>query len=215
MFLYPVATTDIRKLYICRSIINSCMIDQIVIDKINKGDEKAFECLYNDYFVYLCACADSYIFNQEEAQDIVNEVFIKLWRRRGNLLFPIHAYLIRSVQHECLNYLRSLHNREKVIDEYREMLLEYQEEYCISECEPLKEMERADLERSVKVVITSLPNKCKTTFEQYLYSEMTPREIAEKNGISVNTVRVHIKTAMDKMKEMLGRRFGILLCFLF
>lgn len=65
------------------------MIDQAVIDRINQGDVKAFECLYNDYFVYLCACANSYIFNAEEAQDIVNEVFMKLWYKRGDLFFPI------------------------------------------------------------------------------------------------------------------------------
>ena len=146
------------------------MIDQAVIDRINQGDVKAFECLYNDYFVYLCACANSYIFNAEEAQDIVNEVFMKLWYKRGDLFFPIH---------------------------------------------PLKEMEQADLERQVQTVITSLPDKCRTVFEQYLYSELTPQEIAEKNGISVNTVRVHIKNAMDKMKEKLGSRIGILLFFLF
>ena len=63
------------------------MIDQAVIDRINQGDVKAFECLYNDYFVYLCACANSYIFNAEEAQDIVNEVFMKLWYKRGDLFY--------------------------------------------------------------------------------------------------------------------------------
>ena len=47
------------------------------------------------------------------------------------------------------------------------------------------------------------------------YTNLTPQEIAEKNGISVNTVRVHIKNAMDKMKEKLGSRIGILLFFLF
>ena len=135
------------------------MIDQAVIDRINQGDVKAFECLYNDYFVYLCACANSYIFNAEEAQDIVNEVFMKLWYKRGDLFFPIHPYLVRSVQNGCLNYLRSLHSRERVVDEYRETLLEYQEEYCMSECNPLKEMEQADLERQVQTVITSLPDK--------------------------------------------------------
>ena len=191
------------------------MIGQTVIDKINQGDAKAFESLYNDYFVYLCACANSYIFNSEEAQDIVNEVFMKLWYKRGSLSFPIHAYLIRSVQNGCLDYLRSLHSRERIVDEYREMLLEYQEEYCISECNPLKEMEQSELESQVQAVINSLPNKCKTIFEQYLYSELTPQEIAEKNGISVNTVRVHIKNAMDKVKEKLGTRFGVLLFFLF
>lgn len=78
-----------------------------------------------------------------------------------------------------------------------------------------KRNEQADLERQVQTVITSLPDKCRTVFEQYLYSELTPQEIAEKNGISVNTVRVHIKNAMDKMKEKLGSRIGILLFFLF
>lgn len=191
------------------------MIGQTVIDKINQGDAKAFENLYNNYFVYLCACANSYIFNSEESQDIVNEVFMKLWYKRGSLLFPIHSYLIRSVQNGCLDYLRSLHSRERIVDEYREMLLEYQEEYCISECNPLKEMEQSELESQVQAVINSLPNKCKTIFEQYLYSELTPQEIAEKNEISVNTVRVHIKNAMDKVKEKLGTRFGVLLFFLF
>ena len=132
------------------------MIDQAVIDRINQGDVKAFECLYNDYFVYLCACANSYIFNAEEAQDIVNEVFMKLWYKRGDLFFPIHSYLVRSVQNGCLNYLRSLHSRERVADEYRETLLEYQEEYCMSECNPLKEMEQADLERQVQTVSAEL-----------------------------------------------------------
>ena len=94
------------------------MIDQAVIDRINQGDVKAFECLYNDYFVYLCACANSYIFNAEEAQDIVNEVFMKLWYKRGDLFFPIHPYLVRSVQNGCLNYLRSLHSRERVVQMY-------------------------------------------------------------------------------------------------
>ena len=180
------------------------MIDQAVIDRINQGDVKAFECLYNDYFVYLCACANSYIFNAEEAQDIVNEVFMKLWYRRGDLFFPIHPYLVRSVQNGCLNYLRSLHSRERVADEYRETLLEYQEEYCMSECNPLKEMEQADLERQVQTVITSLPDKCRTVFEQYLYSELTPQEIAEKNG-SLSTPCVCIlKMRMDKMKGEAG-----------
>ena len=64
-------------------------------------------------------------------------------------------------------------------------------------------------------LINKVKSKCCGIKEQYLYSELTPQEIAEKNGISVNTVRVHIKNAMDKMKEKLGSRIGILLFFLF
>ena len=190
-------------------------VDQILIEKINKGDEKAFEVLYNSYFVYLCTCANSYIFNSIEAQDIVNEIFVKIWYKRGELSFPIHGYLTRAVQNGCLNYLRSLHSRERVLDEYREALLEYQEEYCVSECSPLQEIELADLERQVRDLISSLPDKCRFIFEQYLYANLNPQEIAEKNNISVNTVRVHVKNDMDKIKDKMGARIGILLLFLF
>lgn len=191
------------------------IVNKDLIDKINKGDEKAFEILYNSYFVYLCACANSYIFNTTEAQDIVIEIFAKVWYKRGELSFPIHSYLIKSVQNGCLNYLRSLHSRERILDEYRELLLEYQEEYCRNECVPLSHDEFDNLESQIKDIVSSLPDKCKVVFEQYLYSNLTPQEIAEKNGISINTVRVHIKNAMDKIKEKLKHRIGFLLFFLF
>lgn len=195
--------------------MDASIVDKDLIERINKGEEKAFEVLYNSYFVYLCACANSYIFNPVEAQDIVNETFAKIWYRRGELSFPIHAYLIRAIQNGCLNYLRSLHSRERIIDEYREALLEYQEEFCASECSPLQEMELADLEKSVQNIVSSLPDKCRFIFEQYLYSNLTPQEIADKNNISVNTVRVHVKNGMDKIREKVGSRVGILLFFLF
>lgn len=55
--------------------MDASIVDKDLIERINKGEEKAFEVLYNSYFVYLCACANSYIFNPVEAQDIVNETF--------------------------------------------------------------------------------------------------------------------------------------------
>lgn len=82
--------------------MDASIVDKDLIERINKGEEKAFEVLYNSYFVYLCACANSYIFNPVEAQDIVNETFAKIWYRRGELSFPIHAYLIRAIQNGYL-----------------------------------------------------------------------------------------------------------------
>lgn len=191
------------------------IVNQALIDRINQGDEKAFDLFYDHYFVYLCACANAYIFNPVESQDIVNEIFIKIWCKRGELTFPIHTYLIRCVQNGCLNHLRSLHNRERILDEYRKELLEFQEEYCAQENNPLSDLELSELENQVKAVIAALPEKCRMVFEQYLYSGLTPREIAEKNDIAVNTVRVHVKNALDKVREKLGSRSGFLLYFLF
>ena len=108
--------------------MDASIVDKDLIERINKGEEKAFEVLYNSYFVYLCACANSYIFNPVEAQDIVNETFAKIWYRRGELSFPIHAYLIRAIQNGCLNYLRSLHTpKHKWADTRRFHLQTYRE----------------------------------------------------------------------------------------
>lgn len=62
-------------------------------------------------------------------KEIVNDVFMNIWSSRGQLSFPIHNYLLRSVQNRCLNYIRTLHTRERVLDEYREELIAFQEEF--------------------------------------------------------------------------------------
>lgn len=190
-------------------------VDFHLIERINREDEKAFEELYNSYFVYLCTCANSYIFNPAESQDIVNETFMRIWNRRKELSYPIHSYLLKSIQNGCLNYLRSLRSRENNMDEYRISILYMQEEYCQTNEGILFDFEYADLEEQVQFVISSLPNKCKAIFEEYLYTGLAPKEIAEKNNISINTVRVHIKMAMDKLRTTLGKGFGFLLFFLF
>lgn len=191
------------------------IVNSDVIEQINQGNERAFEVLYNNYFVYLCSCANSYIFNAHEAQDIVNEVFIKVWYRRETLSFPIHAYLVQSVKNGCLNYLRLLYSQERIIDEYRAILLEFQEEYCMTDTDPLSFLEMEELQECLQHEISALPDKCRFIFEQYLYAQLTPEEIASKNKLSVSTIRVHIKHAMDKLKKKLSNRIGFLLFFLF
>mgnify|MGYP002677282426 FL=1 len=196
-------------------IMGPSTINSNIIEQINQGDERAFEVLYNSYFVYLCACANSYIFNFHESQDIVNDIFMKIWGRRGSLSYPIHAYLIQAVKNGCLNYLRSLHNQERIIDEYRESLLEFQEEYCITDNDPLQFLEMEELQTILQQEIASLPDKCRFIFEKYLYAQLTQEEIAAQRNLSVSTIRVHIKHAMDRLKQRLGNRIGFLLFFLF
>ena len=104
-------------------MITASVVDKSVIDGINRGDERAFAVLYNNYFTYLCTCAVGYIFDADAAKEIVNDVFVHIWNKQTELEFPIHSYLLRCVQNGCLNYIRSLRSREKVLDEFKEDLL--------------------------------------------------------------------------------------------
>lgn len=190
-------------------------IDEQIIKGINQGQEEAYAILYDGYFTFLCTYATGYVFDPDEAKDLVNDVFIHVWHNRGHLSFPIHSYLVRSVQNRCLNYIRSLRTRQRVIDEYRVELLNYQEEYCMNNHNPLSMLEVEELKRQVSTAVGSLPEKCRLVFEKYLYGNLSPQEIADEAGISVNTVRVHIKNALDRIKLELGTSIGILLLFLF
>ena len=191
------------------------IVKEDIISRINNGDANAFEQLYTTFYVYLCAVATKYVYNSEAAREIVNDVFMNIWSSRGQLSFPIHNYLLRSVQNRCLNYIRTLHTRERVLDEYREELIAFQEEFCKNDNNPLQLLEIEELKSQVNMVIDSLSVKCRLVFEKYLYEGMSPQEIADEQAISVNTVRVHIKNAMDHIKLQLGPTAGILFLFLY
>lgn len=91
----------------------------------------------------------------------------------------------------------------------------FQEEFCKNDNNPLQLLEIEELKSQVNTVIDSLSVKCRLVFEKYLYEGMSPQEIADEQAISVNTVRVHIKNAMDHIKLQLGPTAGILFLFLY
>lgn len=92
---------------------------------------------------------------------------------------------------------------------------DFQEEFCKNDNNPLQLLEIEELKSQVNTVIDSLSVKCRLVFEKYLYEGMSPQEIADEQAISVNTVRVHIKNAMDHIKLQLGPTAGILFLFLY
>ena len=80
-------------------------ISEQIIDDINEGKENAFSALYDCYYSYLCAYATTYVFDPDEAKEIVNDVFMNIWSSRGQLSFPIHNYLFAK----CTESLFELH----------------------------------------------------------------------------------------------------------
>jgi RNA polymerase sigma factor (sigma-70 family) len=83
-------------------------------------------------------------------------------------------------------------------------MLDFQEEYILSNPTPLQYVETQEIEKEVLKAIDQLPEKCRHIFEQYLFNGKLPDEIAKDLVISVSTVRVQIKNAMDKLKLSLN-----------
>lgn len=192
--------------------MNITDIDEKIIAKLNKGDLKAFEQIYDAFYVYLCTVATAYIFDRDAAQEVVNDVFINLWNRRENVTFPITPYLKKSVQNRSLNYIRSLQSRERILCDANEQLYKFQEEYITSTDTPLSVLEQKEMDNLILDAINDLPERCRAIFKDNLYNNKSYDEIAESYGITESTVRVQIKIALTKVKEAL---YPILTCFFF
>lgn len=190
-------------------------IDENVIRNIAKGEEKSFSLLYDSYYTYLNTVALCYIFNKDVANEIVNDVFINVWHKRTTLTYPIHFYLVQSVKNGCLNHIRSQRTTERVLSEHKKQLLDFQEEYILSNPTPLQYVETQEIEKEVLSAIAQLPEKCRLIFEQYLFNGKLPDEIAEDLLISVSTVRVQLKNAMDKLRVSLNHLICVLLILFF
>ena len=81
-------------------------ITQKIVQGIINSDPRCFRTLYDAYYSYLCGLAVSYIHDFEEAQELVNDVFLRVWERRALLKHPPLPYLISGVRNACFNYLR-------------------------------------------------------------------------------------------------------------
>lgn len=179
------------------------LVAKAVVQQVNKGSEQAFAELYKAYYAYLNAVAIYYLQDKEVAQEVVDDVFLNVWEKRENLVFPIHYYLVRSVQNGCLNYIRSQRALQTALDGHRDEVLFFLEEHILSTSTPLEDVELKETEAEIRRVVDNLPIKMRAVFEAYFYDGKSAEEIAEEMNLSVNTIRVQIKNALDKLKQSL------------
>lgn len=173
--------------------------EAVLFEKIKEGDEKAFERLFHRYYSHLCLFAGQYVQNQAETEEIVQDVFVNLWGKKGKISITtsVKNYLFRSVKNSCLNYIK--HNQIK--NQYAEKVLS---EASHDEQEDASLIE-SGLLLKIEECINSLPEKRREVFRLSREEGLKYREIAEKLNISVKTVETHmglaIKTLRDKLKQ--------------
>ncbi len=189
------------------------VIDKETIRKLNKGDVNAFKLLYTTYYVYLCAVSTKYVYDYESAKEIVNDVFLNVWNKRETLEHPIKTYLVRSVQNRSLNYLRNQQSDAVSLSELDEYILAFHEEQINLGDQPLEYIENKEFDKLLEDAITSLPEKCRLIFTEYIYNHKTYDEIAQLYNLSTSTIRVQVKIALAKLKETLKYYYPIFLIF--
>lgn len=180
-----------------------------LIFHLKNGNEAAYAYLVETYNHWLCVYANSLLNNTSIAEDVVQNVFVKVWENR-NSLKPTHSikgFLYRSVYNGCINAYKKNRSVTVLERKYIEELDRIVEERDTEVLEKLT--------RLVKLAIEELPPKCKEIFLLSKKEGLTNIEISEYLGISKNTIERQINIAFSKIRESVGNKTDMILFLLF
>ena len=171
--------------------------DKELFLNLQSDDEHAFEKLFHKYYAPLCLYVCHFLGNKEKAEEIVQELFVKIWIKRHalNIETSVENYLFRSVKNQCLNEVQHQKAKQKYVRATTEGLMNGTDSSsCFME---------VNLREKIKKSIEALPEKRREIFCMSREEGMKYREIADALGISVKTVEVHMGLALKQLREML------------
>lgn len=165
-----------------------------------------FDILFEQYYERLVLFAESYVGDLKTAEDMVQDVFLTLLSRTDfNKVEYSRSYLFSCVKNGCVDYLRKL----KITDPLDVKVFDaayYMGDFDLPEQE--------ELIRRVEEEIEKLPEQRREVLKMSVYKGMSYPRIAEVTGLSVNTVKTHMKKAYQDLREALSGQQQLFLSFI-
>lgn len=194
-------------------------LEELLIKKLRKGDQRAFRLLYDRHYVLLCRFANQLLNNAALAEEVVDDVIFYLWEHRQEveIRYSIRAYLMRAVRNRCLNELQLQSHREELhISSFLSPeSMDFLDSLFVDNKQPLGMLLEQELEEELKRSIDELPLECRKVFYKSRFEQKKYEEIATELGISVNTVKYHIKNALAFLQRRLGSYLKLLIVYIF
>ncbi|MEG0500348.1 MAG: RNA polymerase sigma-70 factor [Rikenellaceae bacterium] len=187
------------------------MTTEEAFQRIKRGDEKAFELIYKEYFSRLCLLSKKIVGDPVIAEDIVQQLFFTLWNNRSKITIDTTGggYLARSTYNLTLQYIRknSIHSKHHALiyddlhagSGYYDQQMEY-----ASDDEKIFKLRKA---------LQLLPEQCRAIIIKSRYENKKSAEIASEMNLSVRTVENQLYIGLKKLKDHLSKEsyFGIII----
>lgn len=170
-----------------------------LMDLLAAGDGQVFERVFREHFKNLHGYACTLLDSEAVAEEIVQQVFYKLWERKEQVVVhtSIKAYLYRSVHNESLNYLK----HQKVKSTHQTYVMQQGPQEGRNAAETLAGKE---LEQRIREALSELPEQCRTIFQLSRFEELKYREIAGQLNLSVKTVENQMGKALKLLRFKLA-----------
>jgi RNA polymerase sigma-70 factor (ECF subfamily) len=161
------------------------------------GDETAFGKYYESTIDWLVELIRRITKNVEEARNIAHDTFVKLWLQREQIdpALSLDGFVSRVATNAALNYWK---NRQVHARYHREQLLTRDEE----EGSPDENIIFQQTLKRIEEAIAQMPPKRKEAYQLYRIHNLTNKKIAEQMGLSVQTVKMHIRLARQTLKKV-------------
>ncbi len=168
--------------------------DAELLEIFNENGSKGLELIFKEYYETMCLTALRITKERSLAEDIVQEVFYELFRKRETVkIQSLVGYLKRSVYNRSLNKIKS----HKEIFDSDDLNIELSDNSANSQ----DELEFQELESYLNDVIDRLPEKCRLVFILNRFEELSYKEVAERLDISVKTVENQMSKALRILRE--------------
>jgi len=184
-------------------------LDKLLLEKISKGDWKAFSLVFEKNYHLMYAIAIKYLKDKDAAMDAVQNTFIKLWEKRSEFIQDTN---LRNLLYTIL--------KNGIVNEIRDNRLHYEKLYLLAQqeaetaYEPYQESHRDKYIKLLYEKIGVLPPKQKAVCELKLKHNLTNMEIAERLGIALPTVKVHYYKALKTLRKLKNESLAITLLIL-
>ncbi|MCB0572898.1 MAG: RNA polymerase sigma-70 factor [Phaeodactylibacter sp.] len=164
-------------------------------------DEAGLERLFQQYYTALVAYANGQLRSSEDAREVVQDVFISLWKNRESLdpEGNIRAYLYVSARNRCISHLRRKQLPGAPLELLQHSLAD--EQHGIE-----AEIEAAELQAAIYEEVEQLPDKCREIFLLSRREGLSYSQVAEQLGLSVKTVENQIGIALKRIRRRLFER---------
>ena len=179
------------------------------ITGIQLGNKSTFDHLFRSYYSGLCSYANSYLKSADISEEIVQEVFVKLWEKHNiiSIHTSIRAYLYQSVFNSCINHIKGIQ-----ASGFKHVNLEDN-----SIRHELISMDLADsvfsklfsdnAEKDLESAIGGLPDQCREIFKMCRLDNLSYGEIASLLKISKSTVKTQMSRAMSRIMKQMEKYF--------
>ena len=181
------------------------LIDEnTLMSEIANGNEKAFSRLYERYFPEIHRYVLKFVKSEEHADDICQEIFIKIWAGRETLISinSFKAYIFIIARNHSFNFLKHAAVEKTIQHEISRSILELKNE-------TEEEFQTAEYLRYLEMMLSQMSVRSREVFELCRENGNSYNETAEQLGISNNAVKKHMVKTMKLLKFSVRKEFGL------